>query len=31
VLTQGLFLNPHKPEVGSSSLPFDTKTHYFRH
>ena len=24
VLTQGLFLNPHKPEVGSSSLPRDT-------
>ena len=24
MLIQGLFLNPHKPEVGSSSLPFDT-------
>ena len=24
MLTQGLFLNPHKPEVGSSSLPRDT-------
>ena len=24
VLIQGLFLNPHKPEVGSSSLPRDT-------
>ena len=24
MLIQGLFLNPHKPEVGSSSLPRDT-------